>query len=101
MGLVIPGFTLSWTVAKEVNRPQFSGMATSVVNVGGFLGAGFLQPFIGWQLDLGRAPATAANWPRALAFLAGAAVFGAVASWFVRDAPGRAGKREKGLAFNR
>lgn len=88
MGLVIPGFTLSWAVAKEVNRPQFSGMATSVVNVGGFLGAGVLQPFIGWQLDLGRAPGGAANWPRALVFLAGAAAFGAVASWFVREAPG-------------
>ena len=70
-------------------------MATSVVNVGGFLGAGgFLQPFIGWQLDLGRAPGAAANWPRALAFLAGAAAFGAVASWFVREAPGApAGKQ--------
>ena len=55
MGLLIPGFTLTWAVAKEVNRPQYSGMATSVVNVGGFLGAGILQPLIGWQLDRGRA----------------------------------------------
>ncbi|MCK7495386.1 MAG: hypothetical protein MZW92_33140 [Comamonadaceae bacterium] len=28
MGLLIPGFTLSWTVAKEVNRPEHSGIAT-------------------------------------------------------------------------
>ena len=31
MGASATGFTLSWAVAKEVNRPQFSGMATSVV----------------------------------------------------------------------
>ena len=47
MGLLIPGFTLTWTVAKEVNRPEHSGMATSVVNVGIFLGTGILQPLGG------------------------------------------------------
>ncbi len=46
MGTLIPGFTLAWTVAKEVNRPEHSGMATSVVNVGIFLGTGILQPLV-------------------------------------------------------
>ena len=55
MGLLIPGFTLSWTVAKEVNRPEHSGIATSVVNVGIFLGTGVLQPLVGFVLDRGRA----------------------------------------------
>ena len=55
MGLLIPGFTLSWTVAKEVNRPEHSGIATSVVNVGIFLGTGILQPLVGFVLDRGRA----------------------------------------------
>ena len=55
MGLLIPGFTLSWAVAKEVNRPEHSGMATSVVNLGIFLGAGILQPLVGVVLDRGRA----------------------------------------------
>ena len=55
MGLLIPGFTLTWTVAKEVNRPEHSGIATSVVNVGIFLGTGILQPLVGWVLDRGRA----------------------------------------------
>jgi hypothetical protein len=54
MGLLVPGFALTWVVAKEVNRSEHSGMATSVVNVGVFLGAGILQPLIGWQLDRGR-----------------------------------------------
>ncbi|HQR72891.1 MAG TPA: MFS transporter, partial [Burkholderiaceae bacterium] len=55
MGLLIPGFTLSWTIAKEANPPQYSGIATSVVNTGIFLGAGILQPLVGWVLDRGRA----------------------------------------------
>ena len=54
MGLLIPGFTLSWAVAKEVNRAEHSGIATSVVNVGIFLGTGILQPLVGWVIDRGR-----------------------------------------------
>ena len=40
MGLLVPGFVLTWTIAKETNRPEHAGMAISVVNVGIFLGAG-------------------------------------------------------------
>jgi sugar phosphate permease len=80
MGLLIPGFTLSWTVAKEVNRPEHSGMATSVVNLGIFLGTGILQPLVGVLLDHGR------DWDRALWLLAGSAALGAAAAWFVREA---------------
>jgi sugar phosphate permease len=87
MGLLIPGFTLTWAVAKEVNRPQYSGMATSVVNVGGFLGAGILQPLIGWQLDRGRAAGGQAAWAQAILILAGAAAFGAASTLFVRERP--------------
>jgi sugar phosphate permease len=87
MGLLIPGFTLTWAVAKEVNRPQYSGMATAVVNVGGFLGAGILQPLIGWQLDQGRAVAPATAWPRAILIMAGAAAIGAGCTWLVRERP--------------
>ena len=66
MGLLIPGFTLTWTVAKEVNRPEHSGIATAVVNVGIFLGAGVLQPLVGAMLDRVRAAGdlTAAMGPR-------------------------------------
>ncbi len=86
MGLLVPGFTLTWVVAKEVNRPEHSGMATSVVNVGVFLGTGLLQPIIGWQLDLGRGAGDVAGaWSRAVLILAGAAAFGAVASLLVRE----------------
>ncbi len=53
MGVGASGFTLSWAMVKEVNPPALSGMATSVVNTGSFLGAGLLQPLVGWVMDLG------------------------------------------------
>ena len=88
MGLLIPGFTLSWTVAKEVNRPEHSGMATSVVNLGIFLGTGILQPLVGAVLDRGRAQGDAWHaWDHALWILAGSAAFGAAAAWLVRVRP--------------
>ena len=82
MGLLIPGFTLSWTIAKEANPPQYSGIATSVVNTGIFLGAGILQPLVGWVLDRGRAlDDVAAGWDRALLVLVGAASLALLAAW--------------------
>jgi sugar phosphate permease len=88
MGLLIPGFTLSWTIAKEANPPAFSGIATSVVNVGIFLGTGILQPWVGWVVDRGRAAGDLAGaWDRGIALLAGAAAFGLVMTFFVRAKP--------------
>ena len=86
MGLLIPGFTLTWAVAKEVNRPEHSGIATSIVNVGIFLGTGILQPLVGAILDRGRAVGdAAAAWDTGIAVLAGSAAFGAVMTFFVRE----------------
>lgn len=86
MGLLIPGFTLTWTVAKEVNHPAHSGIATAVVNVGIFLGTGILQPLVGAVLDSGRAAGDLAGaWERGILLLAGAAAFGALTSLLVRD----------------
>jgi sugar phosphate permease len=53
MGVGASGFTLSWASVKEVNPPALSGMATSVINTGGFLGAAILQPLVGWAMDRG------------------------------------------------
>jgi sugar phosphate permease len=88
MGLLIPGFTLTWAVAKEVNRPEHSGIATSVVNVGVFLGTGLLQPLAGLVLDRGRAAGDlAAGWSSAILMLAGASAFGAACTLLVRERP--------------
>jgi predicted MFS family arabinose efflux permease len=84
MGLLIPGFTLSWTIAKEANPPQYSGIATSVVNVGIFLGTGILQPLVGWVLDRGReAGDLGGAWERGIWLMAGAAALGAVMTFLV------------------
>ena len=53
MGLGASGFTLTWASIKEVNPPALSGMATSVINTGSFLGAAILQPLVGWAMDQG------------------------------------------------
>ncbi|HEX4882976.1 MAG TPA: MFS transporter, partial [Casimicrobiaceae bacterium] len=86
MGLLIPGFTLSWAIAKEVNRPEHSGIATSVVNVGIFLGTGLLQPLVGHVIDRGRAAGDVAGaWQHGIALLAGAAALGAALTFAVRE----------------
>jgi predicted MFS family arabinose efflux permease len=88
MGFVMPGFTLSWTIAKEANPPEHSGIATSVVNVGIFLGTGILQPLAGWVLDRGRALGNEdAAWEGAIALLAATALAGALTTLFVRERP--------------
>lgn len=86
MGLVMPGFTLSWTIAKEANPPEYSGIATSVVNVGIFLGTGILQPLAGWVLDRGGAAGDMAGaWNGAIGLLTATAVFGAAMTLLVRE----------------
>jgi len=68
MGLGASGFTLAWSIAKEVNRPALSGTATSVVNTGVFLGTALLQPLLGWLMDQqwdGRIAAGARVYPAA------------------------------------
>lgn len=93
MGLASAGFTLSWASAKEVNPPQLSGMATSVVNVGVFFGPAILQPATGWLMERnwdghvenGVRIYSAAAWHRGLLLIALAALCGWVATLLVRE----------------
>jgi Na+/melibiose symporter-like transporter len=86
MGLVIPGFTLTWTIAKEANRPEHSGIATAVANVGIFLGTGVMQPLVGHVIDRGRAIGDVAGaWQRGMLVMAAAAAIGALLSFLVRE----------------
>jgi MFS family permease len=93
MGLVTASLTLSWACAKEVNPPLLSGMATSVVNVGVFLGPAVLQPLVGWVMDRrwqgamegGARLYSAADYQAGLTLLAAAAALGALATFFVRE----------------
>lgn len=96
MGLLTASFTLTWACAKEVNPPLLSGMATSVVNVGVFLGPAILQPLVGWTLDRnwqaaggtmsgGARVFTAADYRNGLWLMFGAAVLGCLATLAVRE----------------
>jgi MFS family permease len=90
MGLCAPGFTLSWACAKEVNPHALSGMATSVVNIGAFMGAAILQPLVGWMIDHAHAGKTStslvfADYQAGMALMAGFALMGLLATLFVRE----------------
>ena len=63
MGLGAAGATLGWACAKEVNPPALSGMATSVVNAGGFFGPALYQPLVGWMIDRASSESAAAAGP--------------------------------------
>jgi sugar phosphate permease len=90
MGLCAPSFTLSWSCAKEVNPHALSGMATSVVNTGGFLGTAIMQPLVGWAIDQahsgkGGAPLTLGDYQAGIAILLGFSLMGLIASLFIRE----------------
>lgn len=86
-GLCAPGFVMSWVYGKEVNRPRYAGMATSVANAGGFLAAGLLQPLVGWVLDRVSAGGayTLNSFRAALAVLLAFALVGLAATLFMRE----------------
>ncbi|GAB4120183.1 MAG: MFS transporter [Sideroxydans sp.] len=89
MGLSAPSFTLSWSCAKEVNPPALSGMATSVVNVGAFLGTAIMQPLVGWAIDRAHAGSTAplglADYQAGIAIMLGFSLMSLVAIAFIRE----------------
>lgn len=92
IGASAAAFSLTWACAKEVNPPALSGMATSLVNVGCFLGAALLQPLVGWVIQL-TAPSVAEATPQAVTdgvrVLMLAAAGGLVAACFIRETGGR------------
>jgi sugar phosphate permease len=87
MGLGAAGFTLTWACAKEVNRHALSGMATSLVNTGAFLGAAILQPLVGWAIDraAGGEGLALAHYQVGMRVLLGFAVAGWLASFALRE----------------
>ena len=93
MGLGASGFTLTWASVKEVNSPALSGMATSVINTGAFLGAAILQPLVGWAMDQhwdGRTLAGARvyseqNYQVGLGIMLGFAIVGLIGAMFIRE----------------
>lgn len=97
MGFGASGFTLTWASVKEVNPPALSGMATSVINTGGFMGAAILQPLVGWAMDLGWDGQLAAgariyspdNYQVGLGIMLAFSVVGLLGTFFIRETYGR------------
>lgn len=87
MGLGAAGFTLTWACAKEVNRHALSGMATSLVNTGAFLGAAILQPLVGWVIDraAGGAALSVAHYRVGMTVLLGFAVAGFLMAFLLKE----------------
>lgn len=87
MGLGASSFTLTWACAKEVNPHALSGMATSVVNIGGFLGTGIMQPLAGWAIDLARhdGARSLADYQAGLGIMFAFSLLGLAAALFVRE----------------
>ncbi len=93
MGVGAAGFTLTWACVKEVNSPALSGMATSVINTGAFLGAAILQPLVGWVMDRGWDGTTLEgarvysqhNYQIGLGIMLAFALAGWWGSWFIRE----------------
>lgn len=86
MGLAAPGFTLSWSCAKEVNPHALSGMATSVVNIGAFMGTAIMQPLVGWAIDHAHhGTDTAGDYQTGIAILLGFSLTGLIATLFIRE----------------
>lgn len=94
MGLGIAGPGLSWALGKELNPPELSGTATSLVNTGGFLGVAILQPLVGWVLDQGSGALTLADYRRGAAVLFAMACIGMVAMFLIRETGCRNAYRE-------
>ena len=93
MGVLTSGFSLTWACAKEVNAPKLSGMSTSVANMGGFLTAALMQPFVGWVMDFGWTGAMldgaraydVRTWQYGMAVMTLMAVLGALSTWWLRE----------------
>jgi len=83
MGIGASCFTLSWACVKEVNPHAHSGMATSVVNTGAFLGTGILQPLVGRTIDI------SGQYTVGLQVLFGFAILGLFGALHLRETYGR------------
>ena len=83
-GFVITNFTMTWTIANEVNDRRLSGIATGVVNCIGFAGAAILPVFMGKVLDAYSAT-PALGYQKAFMILIVVVVISVLASFFAKE----------------
>ncbi len=93
MGILTSSFSLTWSCSKEVNPPKLSGTSTSVANMGGFLTAALMQPFVGVVMDFGWTGALVNGargydvhtWRYGMGVVALMATLGALSTWWMRE----------------
>lgn len=87
MGLCVSSFTLTWTLAKEVNPVVLAGTATGLVNAGAFFLTGGLQIIVGRMVDA-QLTDKALGFHFGMTLLASVAVLGWCAAWFCLETKG-------------
>jgi sugar phosphate permease len=86
MGFGSSAVILGWSCSKDVNDPAVSGIATSIVNMGGFIGAAILPVIIGAVIDRYSVQMTsAALYQRAYLFCFAAVVISLLCSLLVKE----------------
>ncbi|MEN1761492.1 MFS transporter [Anoxynatronum sibiricum] len=86
LGFSSSAVILSWSCSKEVNDPAIAGIATSIVNMGGFVGAAFLPVILGSIIDrYGHLLEAADLYHRAFLFCLAFAVLSLVGSLLVKE----------------
>ncbi len=88
MGFSVASFTLTWSIAKEVNAAHLSGTATSLVNAGAFLVVAILQPVFGVLVDV-YGVASNQGYAYGVCLLFVVACLGYMGAWFLQPDPSR------------
>ncbi len=86
LGFTSVSYILSWACSKEVNPREISGVSTSLVNVGGQLGAAIVPLFLGLVFDLygGQLPVIEL-YQKAFLCCLGSSVLGLIATFLVKE----------------
>jgi sugar phosphate permease len=103
LGFMFTGGVVTFAAAKEVIHPALAGTATSLINIGSFLGTLIMQPLFGWVLDLtwngtmtGNIRVySAGNYHTAMLLIIGYAVIGFIGASQVKETYGRNITEEK------
>lgn len=86
MGFTTSAFILGWGSSKEVNPIEITGIATSVVNMGGFFGAAILPTFIGMIFDkYGNQLVAVDLYQKAFTICLISSAIGFIATFFVKE----------------
>lgn len=84
LGFVMTNFTMTWTIANEVNDRRLSGIATGVVNCIGFAGAATIPVIMGNILDASQADMVA-GYQKAFLVIIAFVALSVVASFFATE----------------